>query len=143
VRDTEYEIESFSAHFEAFTANTFVAIAPDHPFLPKLLKGLSDGDEILAEAKKMALERDAEGPGSLAEVKGIFTGRYAIDIFGDEDLPIWIANYALADYGTGIVLCSAHDERDFEFAKKYGIRLKPTMVPVDPIEAEKVKKLEY
>ncbi len=143
VRDTDLEIESFSAHFEAFTANTFVVIAPDHPFLPALVDGVDNADEILAAAKEMVIKRDSEGPGSLANVEGIFTGRNAIDIFGDEDLPIWIANYALADYGTGIVLCSAHDERDFEFAQKYGIRLKPTMVPIDPIEAEKVKNLEY
>ncbi len=143
VKDTDLEIESFSAHFEAITANTFVAIAPDHPLLPKLVDGLDNAQDILDQAKQMAIDRDAKGPGSLGEPEGIFTGRYALDIFGDEDLPIWIANYALADYGTGIVLCSAHDERDFEFAKKYGIRLKPTMVPVDPIEAEKVKNLEY
>lgn len=143
VRDTDLEIESFSAHFEAFTANTFVAIAPDHPFLPKLLEGLPDKDKILAEALKMDNKRNVEGPKALGDNEGIFTNRYAIDAFGDEDLPIWITSYAIADYGTGIVLCSAHDERDFAFAKKYGIRLKPTMVPADPKEAEKVLNLEY
>jgi leucyl-tRNA synthetase len=143
VRDTELTIESFSAHFEAFTANTFVAIAPDHPFLATLLEGIDNKDEILAAAKEMTLKRDVEGPKALGETEGIFTNRYAIDQFGDEDLPIWIASYALADYGTGIVLCSAHDERDFAFAKKYGIRLKPTMVPSDDVEAQKVKALEY
>jgi leucyl-tRNA synthetase len=143
VRDTDLTIESFSAHFEAFTANTFVVIAPDHPFLPTLLEGVENKDKILADAKEMALRRDVEGPKGLENVEGIFTERYAVDVFGDEDLPIWIANYALADYGTGIVLCSAHDDRDFMFAKKYGLRLKPTMVPTDPVEAEKVKNLEY
>jgi leucyl-tRNA synthetase len=143
IRDSDLEIESFSAHFEAFTANTFVVIAPDHPFLPQLVAGLDDANDILEKAKAMVIARDAKGPEGLAELEGIFTGRYAVDTFDGEDLPIWIANYALADYGTGIVLCSAHDERDFEFAKKYGIRLKATMVPVDPVEAEKVKNLEY
>lgn len=143
VRDTDMEIESFSAHFEAFTANTFVAIAPDHPLLPKLLEGVPKKDEILAAAQDLLLKRDKEGPKALGDVEGVFTGRYAIDTFGDEDLPIWITSYAIADYGTGIVLCSAHDERDFAFAKKYGIRLKPTMVPKDEDEAQKVKDLEY
>jgi leucyl-tRNA synthetase len=143
VRDTDLQIESFSAHFEAFTANTFVAIAPDHPLLKTLLEGVPNKDEILAGAEKMLVERDKEGLKALGELEGIFTGRYAIDAFGDEDLPIWITSYALADYGTGIILCSAHDERDFALAKKYGIRLKPTMVPADPVEAEKVKNLEY
>jgi leucyl-tRNA synthetase len=143
VRDTDLQIESFSAHFEAFTANTFVAIAPDHPFLPKLLEGVDRKDEIMAAAQDLMLKRDQEGPEALGEVEGIFTERYAIDTFGDEDLPIWITSYAIADYGTGIVLCSAHDERDFKFAKKYGIRLKPTMVPKDQEEARKVKNLEF
>jgi leucyl-tRNA synthetase len=143
VRDTDITIESFSAHFEAFTANTFVAIAPDHPLLPQLVEGLENARETLEGAMQMALKRDVEGPKGLENVEGIFTGRYAEDIFGDEDLPIWITNYALADYGTGIVLCSAHDERDFAFAKKYGVRLKPTMVPTDPDEAKKVLNLEY
>ncbi|MDB5170178.1 MAG: leucyl-tRNA synthetase, leucyl-tRNA synthetase [Candidatus Saccharibacteria bacterium] len=143
VRDTELEIESFSAHFEAFTANTFVAIAPDHPLLESLVEGLDNKDETLSAAQKMANKRSLEGPKALGEMEGIFTGRYAIDSFGDEDLPIWITSYAIADYGTGIVLCSAHDERDFEFAQKYGIRLKPTMVPADAGEAEKVRNLEY
>jgi leucyl-tRNA synthetase len=144
IRDLDMEIESFSAHFEAFTANTFVVIAPDHPLLPQLLEGSPDADAVLYAARKMTEKRDKEGMKALAETEGIFTGRYAIDAFGDADLPIWVASYAIADYGTGIVLCSAHDERDFEFAKKYGIRLKPTMVPSGSVEdAEKVRSLEY
>ncbi|MGI9027334.1 MAG: leucine--tRNA ligase [Candidatus Saccharimonadales bacterium] len=143
VRDTDHEIESFSAHFEAFTANTFVVIAPDHPRLPELLDGLDNKEDIIKQAHEMLVRRDALGQKGSETLEGIFTGRYAIDQFGDEDLPIWIASYALADYGTGIVLCSAHDDRDFAFAKKYGIRLKPTMVPPDSSEADKVKNLEY
>lgn len=143
VRDTDIEIESFSAHFEAFTANTFVAIAPDHPLLPSLLEGVANKDQIMAVANKMTQKRNVEGMKALGDTEGVFTERYAIDAFGDEDLPIWITSYAIADYGTGIVLCSAHDERDFEFAKKYNIRLKATMLPEDAVEAEKVKALEY
>jgi len=143
VRDTELEIESFSAHFESFTANTFVAIAPDHPLLPTLLNGIATKQKILDAAQAMAKKRDKEGPKALGETDGVFTERYAIDLFGDKDLPIWITSYAIADYGTGIVLCSAHDERDFEFAKKYNLRLKPTMVPTNPAEAKKVLNLEY
>ncbi len=145
IKDTKLEIESFSAHFEAFTANTFVAIAPDHPFLESLLEGLDDKDKILGEARELLIRRDQAGPKGvdLENLEGIFTRRYAIDIFGDEDLPIWITSYALADYGTGIVLCSAHDERDFAFAKKYDLRLKPTLLPPDEEEAEKVRNLEY
>jgi leucyl-tRNA synthetase len=143
VKDIDLTITSFSAHYEAFTANTFVAIAPDHPMLKKLVDGLPNADQILAKAQDLLVRRDALGEKGADMMEGIFTGRYAVDFFGDEDLPIWITSYALADYGTGIVLCSAHDDRDFEFAKKYSIRLKPTLFPSDPIEAEKVKNLDY
>jgi leucyl-tRNA synthetase len=130
VKDTNLTIKTFSAHFEAFYADTFIVIAPDHPFLPTLLEGLPDKEKILAEAKKMTDKRAAQGYEQIKEPEGIFTGRYTVDPVGNGDLPIWIANYALADYGTGIVKCSAHDERDFAFAKKYNIPLKEVLEPV-------------
>jgi leucyl-tRNA synthetase len=125
VSDSDMVIKTFSAHFEACYADTFFAIAPDHPLLPKLLEGIKDKDAILKKAKEIADRRDSGNK----EVEGIFTGRYAIDPLGNGDLPIWVASFALKDYGTGIVKCSAHDERDFAFANKYGIKLKEVIIP--------------
>ncbi len=130
IKDTNLTLQTFSAHFEAFYADTFVVIAPDHLFLPTLLEGLPDKEKILAEAKEMTDKRALQGYDQIKEPEGIFTGRYTVDPIGNGDLPIWIANYALADYGTGIVKCSAHDERDFAFAKKYNIPLKEVLEPV-------------
>jgi len=130
VKDTDLTIETFSAHFEAFCADTFVVIAPDHPILPKLVEGLPDASRILKEAAAMAASRAGMPYGEEREPKGIFTGRYTTDPVGNGELPIWIANYALADYGTGIVKASAHDERDYAFAKKYGIPLKEVLEPI-------------
>jgi leucyl-tRNA synthetase len=142
VKDTDLTIETFSAHFEAFCADTFVVIAPDHPFLPTLLKGVPNADQIMQFAKEIIAKRILRGNDEEKESEGIFTGRYIVDPIGSGDLPIWISSYALADYGTGIVKCSAHDERDFKFAKKYNIKLKTVLYPSDPILAEKVKKQE-
>ncbi|MEK7147925.1 MAG: class I tRNA ligase family protein [Patescibacteria group bacterium] len=128
VKDTDLTIQTFSAHFEAFAADTFVVIAPDHPFLKTLIKGTSTEEEVLDFAEKLTKERMAEGYND-KEPKGIFTGRYIVDPVGNGDLPIWVASYALADYGTGIVKCSAHDERDYIFAKKYNIPLKEVLIP--------------
>lgn len=130
VKDTDIVIETFSAHFEAFRADTFVVIAPDHKLLPKLVEGLPNASEILEKSAEMAAARANEKYGVVKEPEGIFSGRYTIDPIGNGELPIWIANYALAEYGTGIVKCSAHDERDFAFAKKYGIPLKEVLEPV-------------
>ena len=143
VKDTDLTIQTFSAHFEAFNADTFVVIAPDHPFLPELLKGQDNADEILAQAQEITRKRDALGQKGDEMMEGVFTGRYIVDPVGNGDLPIWIASFALADYGTGIVKCSAHDDRDFAFAKKYKINLKPVLFPADKTEAEKVRNLEY
>lgn len=141
VKDTDFEIETFSAHFEAFCADTFVVIAPDHPFLLKLVEGIENKNEILDFAKKITDLRLKNR--ETKEIEGIFTGRYIVDPVGNGNLPIWIASYALADYGTGIVKCSAHDERDFVFAKKYNLRLKPVLFPNNEIEKQKVLNLEY
>ena len=143
VKDSDLQIQTFSAHFEAFAADTFVVIAPDHPFLEELLKGTPDEQKVLDFAAQMVKKRDAQGYADEENVEGIFTGRYIEDPVGNGNLPIWVASYALAHYGTGIVKCSAHDERDFRFAKKYDIRLKPVLFPSDEAEAEKVRNLEY
>ena len=143
VKDSDLQIQTFSAHFEAFTADTFVVIAPDHPFLKELVKGTGDEQKVLDFAAQMVKKRDAQGYADEENVEGIFTGRYIEDPVGNGDLPIWVASYALAHYGTGIVKCSAHDERDFKFAKKYDIRLKPVLFPKDEKEADKVRNLEY
>lgn len=136
IKDTNLTLETFSAHFEAFAADTFVVIAPEHPFLEKLLEGVTNKQEILDACKQMIDERDQN---QKPDLKGIFTGRYIVDPVGNGDLPIWVANFALAHYGTGIVKCSAHDERDFAFAKKYGIRLKAVLFPPnDPQLAQEV-----
>jgi leucyl-tRNA synthetase len=129
VKDTNLKIQTFSAHFEAFVADTFVVIAPDHPFLVELVKGTPKEKEVLDFAKKLTMERVSVGYDE-RESQGIFTGRYIVDPIGNGDLPIWVASYALADYGTGIVKCSAHDERDFAFAKKYNIPLKEVLEPL-------------
>ncbi|NBX78758.1 leucine--tRNA ligase, partial [bacterium] len=140
VKDTDLTIQTFSAHFEAFAADSFVVIAPEHSFLPTLLAGVENKEEILQYAQHMIRERNAHkdvGP------DGICTGRYIVDPVSGKDLPIWVANFALAHYGTGIVKCSAHDERDFAFAKKYNIALNPVLFhPTDTQLNEKIKNLE-
>ncbi len=142
VKYTKMKIQTFSAHFEAFMADTFVVIAPDHPLLPELVKGTKDEQKVLEFAEAILKKRVKQGFADEEDVHGIFTGRYIEDPVGNGDLPIWVASFALAHYGTGIVKCSAHDERDFRFAKKYGLKLKPTLLPPDPKAAEKVKSFE-
>ena len=75
--------------------------------------------------------RAAKGPGDI-EKEGLFTGRYAVNPFSGEKVPIWIGNFVLMGYGTGAIMAvPAHDQRDFEFCKQYGIPIRPVIRPVD------------
>ncbi|MBI4095677.1 MAG: leucine--tRNA ligase [DPANN group archaeon] len=139
VKGSDIILQTFSTHFEAFKADTFIAIAPDHPLLQKLLDGVKNKNEILEFCKKIIQKRKTQKE---PEIEGIFTGRYTIDPVGNGELPIWVTSFAIADYGTGIVKCSAHDQRDFEFAKKHNIRLKAVLVPQDPALRKKVENFE-
>jgi len=141
VKDTTITIETYSTHFETFAADTFVVIAPDHALLDALLEGIPNRQEILDFCTTLIHNRTQKNYEE-QEPEGIFTGRYIIDPVSHTELPIWVASFALAQYGTGMVKCSAHDARDFAFAKKYGIRLKVALVPEDPIARELVEQFE-
>ena len=143
VKGMDLTIQTFNAHFEAFAADTFVVIAPDHQLLPALVAGTERSQEVLAFCDAIMAKRAALGREEEKESEGIFTGRFIIDPISGNELPIWVASFAIKDYGTGIVKCSAHDERDFAFAKKYNIPLKPVLFPADPVEAARVANLEY
>ncbi len=137
VKDMDLILESYSAHFETCYADTYVVLAPDHALLPRLLEGISNKDEILSFCDQVIKKRIAAGNEGEKEMEGIFTGRYVINPLDGKELPIWVASFAIADYGTGIVKCSAHDDRDVAFAKKYNIRLMVGMVPAHDEELKK------
>ncbi|KKQ99734.1 MAG: Leucine-tRNA ligase [Parcubacteria group bacterium GW2011_GWC1_39_12] len=142
VKDSDMVIETFNAHFQACYADTFFVIAPDHPMLPKLVEGVANETEILSKAREIVDKRAKFSEGEYREIDGIFTGRYVVDPLGNGDLPIWVASFALKDYGTGIVKCSAHDERDFAFAKKFNIKLKTVLLPTNEHLGKKVLNQE-
>ena len=143
VKGMDITFESYDSVPQTFMAQTFCVVAPEHKLVPELVKGTEHEEsvtEFVDEFKKRKMKNRFKVD---KEIEGIFTGRYIEDPFGTGDLPIWIATFVIPDYGTGFVNSSAHDERDFEFAKKYDIPLRPVMFPSDKQEAEKVKNLEY
>lgn len=140
VKNSSLVLETFSAHFEAFYADTFVVIAPDHPLLAELIKNQTNKQEIIDFCTAIINNRKRNTEEK--EPSGIFTGNYIVDPIGNRDLPIWVASFALADYGTGIIKCSAHDTRDFAFAKKYNIPLKVALVPKDTQHRARIENFE-
>jgi len=142
IKDLNIEVEVYDSIPQTYIAQTFTVIAPEHPLVEKLIHGTQYEKPVMEfveniKKKKLANQFDIE-----KEMGGIFTGRYIKNPFGKGDLPIWIASYVVADYGTGMVNCSAHDARDFAFAKKYGIPLRIALLPKDGELAKKVEGLE-
>ncbi len=107
---------------------SYIVLAPEHPFTERLISGKENKAELRAFVDRMRNMSDIDRTSTDAEKEGMFTGAYAKNPMSGEDVPIWIANYVLVDYGTGAVMGSpAHDERDWEFAKKYNLPIKPVV----------------
>ena len=101
---------------------TFMSLAPEHPWTRKLAAGTPQEAEVAAFVDEMGRTEKADRMDESAEKRGVFVGRYAINPVTGRRIPIYTANFVLADYGTGAVMAvPAHDQRDFEFATKYGI----------------------
>lgn len=125
---------------QTYCAQTFAVIAPEHPLLPEIIKGVENEQEILDFVEDVKRRKATKRFNIEEDMEGIFTGKYLEFVTGD--LPLWVASFVVADYGSGVVQCSAHDERDFIFAKKYDIPLRPVMFPEDPEHAERVRNKE-
>ena len=125
VKDLNIKIESYDSVPQTFMAQTYCVIAPEHPLVKKLVEGTKYEEPVLSFVEKFIKRKKKNAFEVENEMEGIFTGRYVDNPFGTGDLPIWIATFVIAEYGTGIVNSSAHDERDFAFAKKYNIPLRP------------------
>jgi leucyl-tRNA synthetase len=123
---------------------TYVVIAPEHPLVGRLTT-LENAVRVKEYCDKAATKSDMDRT-ELAKVKtGVFTGSFAFNPVNGEPIPIWIADYVLASYGTGAIMAvPAHDERDFEFAKAFGLPVVPVVVPDnDPAEREALIHAEF
>ncbi len=125
VKNSDLVLPTFTTRCDTIYSVTFIVIAPESPFVEKLVKGTKFEGEVEKVIKKIKTQTIIERTTETGKDKiGCFTGINAINPANGEEIPIWIANFALVEYGTGIVMADAHDKRDFEFAKKYKIPLK-------------------
>ena len=124
------KITVFTTRVDTIFGATSLQLAPEHPMVADLVGGNPD---LAAKIEELKLEqRTAKEAGDIGAIEkhGVFTERYAINPFNDEKVPIWVANYVLLDYGTGAIMSvPAHDERDYEFAKKYGLDIRVVILP--------------
>ena len=122
-------IEIFTTRPDTLWGATFMVFSPEHPLVDKITASEHKAavDEYKAQAARQSdIEREALDK----EKTGVFTGAYAVNPVNDERIPIWIADYVLMSYGTGAIMAvPAHDERDFAFARKYGLPVVPVIQP--------------
>ncbi|MBI2436283.1 MAG: leucine--tRNA ligase [Candidatus Magasanikbacteria bacterium] len=140
--NADLSVTVFTTRPDTLFGATYMVLAPDHGMVHELKDKIENWDEvekyILETSKKTDLDRQVEKEKTGVELKGI----KAINPATNEEIPVWIADFVLATYGSGAIFADAHDERDFEFAKKYNIPLKVTIEPDDIELADHVKKLE-
>ena len=130
VPDTPLSIEVFTTRIDTIYGATFLALSPEHPLSQELIADSRQRDKLQKWIdKNIEKLRFRTEPGEV-EKEGIDTGKKAINPFSGEAIPVWISNYVLMEYGTGAIMAvPAHDQRDFEFAKKYSLPIKVVIVP--------------
>ncbi|MGD9904872.1 MAG: leucine--tRNA ligase [Vicinamibacterales bacterium] len=130
--DGELEgVEVFTTRLDTIYGATFLTLAPEHPLVARLAER-SGATHVLAEAQRYrAQDRTARMSGEAGK-EGVFTGAYAVNPYSGDRVPIWVANFVLGEYGTGAVMGVPYgDQRDFEFARKYGLEIRPIVRPAD------------
>ncbi len=136
VADTEQPIEVFTTRPDTLFGATYMVLAPEHP----LVESISSDDrraEIMAYRNATAVKSDLERTELAKEKTGVFTGAYAINPVNDARIPIWVADYVLGHYGTGAIMAvPGHDQRDYEFAKAFGLDIIPVVTPSADVEPD-------
>ncbi|MEA3560216.1 MAG: leucine--tRNA ligase [Candidatus Omnitrophota bacterium] len=125
VVDSKTTLSCFTTRVDTIYGATYMVMAPEHPGIEKLVKDIVIKNKVYKFTEQIKSQSKIERSSLEIEKKGIFTGRYVINPMTGEQIPLWIANYVLMEYGTGAVMAvPAHDQRDFEFAKKYNLPIK-------------------
>ena len=134
-------IEVFTTRIDTIYGASAIILAPAHPLVQKLIAGSLQEKDAEAKLARMRQASVKAEDLATAEKEGFFTGRYATNPFNGEELPIWVGNFVLMEYGTGAIMAvPAHDQRDFEFCRKYGLPIRVVVQPEDgePLIAEKM-----
>ncbi len=137
---TDEVITVFTTRADTLFGCSFFVLAPEYPGLEALVKGTPTEAEVLSfaeEARKVSALERAQGE---RDKHGVFTGRFVLNPVNGEQVPVWVADYVVADYGTGAVMAvPCGDQRDFEFARKYDLPIIPIILPEDDPQYDHLK----
>ncbi len=130
VRETGDPVPVFTTRPDTLWGVTFMVLAPEHPLIEKLVADTGHEERVMPAVRRMRMVSAAEREMGEREKEGVFTGFRVVNPVNGESVPLWVANFALMSYGTGAVMSvPAHDQRDFEFARKYEIPIKVVIQP--------------
>src|SRR6267142_1785125 len=130
-----HPLNIFTTRPDTLFGATYMVMAPEHPLVPELTSA-QQASEVESYVSTVKSERDVDRAAK-TEKTGVFTGAYAINPVNNEKIPIWIADYVLMAYGTGAIMAvPAHDERDYEFAKKFALEIREVVSSKQGIEKE-------
>ena len=122
VKDSDITLTCFTTRVDTIYGVTYMVISNEHPAIPELINDAPNKKEIEKFIDETRKENAGDRVGADIEKKGVFTHRLVINPVNNKSVPLWIGNYVVTEYGTGVVMAvPAHDQRDFEFAKKYGL----------------------
>ena len=132
VDGSDEKITIFTTRPDTIFGVTFMSLAVEHPLVDSLISGTEYENKVRSFIKDTLLEKQRASLDEELEKHGAFTGKYCINPFNGERIPVYVANFVLMEYGTGAVMAvPAHDQRDFEFARKYNLPIRPVVQPRD------------
>ena len=130
--DFDKKLNVFTTRADTVFGVTYMVISPEHPFVKELIKGRPEEKAALDYIEEVSHKNDIERSSTVGEKTGVFIGRYAVNPITAKEIPIFISDYVLMGYGTGgIMAVPAHDQRDFDFAKKFNLDIVPVVEPND------------
>ncbi len=133
IQDYDETLTVFTTRIDTIYGTTFMVLAPEYPSVPDMVKGTEYEADVMSYIDRCAHMSEIDRTSTTNEKTGVFIGKYAINPFTGKTMPIFIADYVLMGYGTGAVMgVPAHDQRDFDFAKKFGLEIIPVIDPNDP-----------
>jgi leucyl-tRNA synthetase len=137
-------LKVFTTRPDTVFGATYMVLAPEHPIVVQLVQGTDHEHPVHDFVHQLQHLSDVERTSADTEKEGLFIGQYCLNPFTGENIPIYIANYVLADYGTGAIMAvPAHDQRDLDFARKYDITVVPVILPPDHEEPYDVGDVAY
>lgn len=132
--ETGDTIQVFTTRPDTLFGVSYMVLAPEHPLVAKIIEGKKEAEAVRAFAARISTLSDIERTSATMEKEGVFTGAYATNPINNEEVPIYVGNYVIYEYGTGAVMAvPAGDERDFQFAKKYDLPIRVVVTPKDKV----------